>query len=118
MKRAAIAGLLLALCASAYAHDERRAPPAAILGGIVQERDVDLVFDYLREALDAAVEGREAPPPDEIARRAGAIGEEMKRRGAAAARVFIDVIEKSVREGLREPVPRPALPPSSPSQRI
>ena len=118
MKNAAIAGLLLASCVSAHAHDERRPPPASILGGLVQERDVGLVFDYLREALDAAVEGREAPPPDEISRRAGAIGEEMKRRGAAAARVFIDVIEKSVRDGMREPAPRPALPPRPSGQRI
>jgi hypothetical protein len=106
-----------ALSASAQAHDERPAP-GAIFAGIVQERDVDLVFDYLREALDAAAQGREAPPADAIARRAETIGEELTRRGAAAARVFVDAIEKHVREGLRERDPRPALPPSPSSRRI
>ena len=114
MKRFIIAGVIgFTLSAPALAHDEDRPLAAPLLGGIVQERDVGLVFDYLREALGAAIEGREAPLPDDMARRAEAIGEEMKRRGAAAARVFIDVIEKSVREGLREPAPRRALPPST-----
>lgn len=117
MKRAAICALLLALGAPAYAHD-RGAPEPSLLGGIVQERDVDLVFGYLREALGAAVQGREAPPSVEIEQGANEIGDEMKRRGAAAARVFIDVIEKSVRGTLNEPAPRPALPPSTGYQRI
>ena|SRR5688572_21609287 len=118
MKNAAIAALLLAFCASAYAHDERRSPPASILGGVVQERDVGLVFDYLREALDAAIEGRETPPAAAIEERANEIGKEMKRRGATAARVIIDAIEKSVRDGLREPAPRPAPTPSTVYRRI
>ena len=110
---------VVAFSTSAYAHDPRLPAPESILGGIVQERDVDLVFDYLRDALSAAVLGRDAPaPPRELEQRAEAIGEEMKRRGAAAARVFIDVIEKSVREGLSDPPQRPALPPTYPRQRI
>jgi hypothetical protein len=80
-------------------------PPAgsALFGGIVQEKDVGLFFDYLRNALQAAVDGREAQPPEELVQRAEAIGEEVKRRGAAAARAVIDAIEQSVREGMREP---------------
>ena len=119
MKRFTIAAILgLTLCASAYAHDPRPMIPESLLGGIVHERDIDLVFDYLREALSAAVVGREAPPPPrELEQRAEVIGDEMKRRGAAAARVFIDTIEKSVREGVRELPQRSALPPTRP-QRI
>jgi hypothetical protein len=110
--------LVLALSSAAYANDSGPRPPPvdALLGGIVQERDVGLVFDYLREALRAAVDGREAPqPPAELTRRAEAIGEEVKRRGAAAAQAAIDAIEKSVRESMREPR---RLPPTSPAQRI
>lgn len=119
MRRLIIAGVIgLTLSAPASAHDEAQPPAAPLFGGIVQERDVGLVFDYLREALGAAVEGREAPAPDEITQRAEAIGEEMKRRGAAAARVFLDMIEKRVREGLREPAQRRALPPSTGYQRL
>jgi hypothetical protein len=109
----------LAFCAAAYAHDPRPPAPESVLGGIVQERDIDLVFDYLRDALSAAVLGRGTPPPPrELEQRAEAAGDEMKRRGAAAARVLIDVIEKSVHEGLHEPPPRSVLPPTRPQQRI
>jgi hypothetical protein len=121
MRHRAIAVLLgTTLCASAYGHDPRGALPEHLLGGIVQERDVDLVFGYLRDALSAAIQGREAAPPDELVRRAESMGEELKRRGAAAARGVIDAIEQTVREGLRD-APRsvpPTLPPSSAYQRI
>ena len=119
MKHLLIAGFLgLGLCGPAAAgssDDPRSAFPGALLGGIVQERDVGLVFDYLRQALQAAVDGREAPPPEELVQRAEAIGDEMKRRGAAAARAVIDAIEQSVREGMREPR---RLPPSNSPQRL
>jgi hypothetical protein len=120
MRHFLIAGFVgLTLCAPAYAHDEGSTNPEVLFGGVVQERDIDLVFDYLRDALSAAVLGREAPPPPpELEQRAEAAGDEMKRRGAAAARVLIDVLEKSVREGLGEPPPRSALPPTYPQQRI
>jgi hypothetical protein len=113
-----MAVLLLSLSSAAYANDSGTRPPSmdALLGGIVQERDVGLVFDYLRDALRAAVDGREAPqPPDELTRRGEAIGDEMKRRGASAAQAVLDAIEKSVRESMREPR---RLPPSSSAQRI
>ena len=79
---------------------ERRPLPDAVFGGIVQDRDVTVFFDYLREALNAAIEGREPAPPDELQQRAEAMGEEMKRRGAVAARALIDAIEASVRQRL------------------
>ena len=64
MKRVIVAALLgVTCCASVYAHDPRYPMPESIFGGIVQERDVGLVFGYLREALSAAIEGREAAPP-------------------------------------------------------
>lgn len=115
---ASAAVLVLALASTAHANDSGPRPPSvdALLGGIVQERDVSLVFDYLREALRAAVDGRDAPqPPAELTRRAEAIGDEVKRRGAAAAQAAIDAIEKSVRDSMREPR---RLPPNSPAQRI
>jgi len=118
MKHIAAAALLgLALCSSAYAQDARPPLPEALLGGIVQERDVTLVFDYLRDALKAAMQGREAPPPDALTQRAEAIGDELKRRGAVAARAAIDAIEQTVRDAMREP-PAHLPPPTSPNQRI
>ena len=113
MNRLILAALLSVFLTSAHAQDSRRSPPDSFLGGIIQERDVGLVFDYLRDALGAAMDGRDAPPPEELTRRAEVIGDELKRRGAAAARAAIDAIEQSVREAMREPR---RLPPTASSR--
>ena len=110
--------LALSLSAPVFAH-ERAAPlPEDLFGGIVHERDVSLLFDYLRDAARAAIEGREAPPPDVLTHRAEEITGEVKRRSGIAARMFIDLIERSVREGMREQPRQPQLPPAYPRQRI
>ena len=72
------------------------------LVGVITESDVGLVFDYLREAMSAAFQGREIAPPEALIRRAEAIADEAKRRGEIAARAAIDAIEREVREGMRE----------------
>jgi hypothetical protein len=101
--------LFFALCAPAHAGDADE-PFAAAAGsfvhGLVQEEDIGLVFGYLREALSAAAEGRDAPVPDTLARRAEAIGERAKQRAVVAGRVLLDVLEASVREIFRDP-PQP-----------
>jgi hypothetical protein len=104
------------LCASAHAEDSRGPPPESLFGGIVQERDIALIFGYAREALSAAVEGREVAPPEELTQRAEAIGGEMKRRGFAAGRAILDAIESAVRDTVREPR-RQSLP-RDPGRRI
>jgi hypothetical protein len=116
MKHIITAALLtLALCASARAEDPRRLSPESLLGGIIQERDVTLLFDYLRDALKAGMQGREVQPPKELTQRAEAIGEELKDRGATAARAAIDAIEDAVRESMRD---RDRLPPADGQRRI
>src|SRR6185295_19141767 len=89
--------------AAAEQDDPVSATMDSLTRGLVQEQDVGLVFDYLREVLGAAVKGRETPTPDELRRRADEIGDEMQRRGAAAGRAVLDAIERSIREGMREP---------------
>jgi hypothetical protein len=116
MKHIHTAALLsFALCVPAHAEDSRQLPASPLLGGIIQEHDVTLAFDYLREALKAGMQGREVEPPKELTQRAQAIGEELKERGATAARAAIDAIEDAVRESLRE---RDRLPPTDGQQRI
>ncbi|MGZ8228668.1 MAG: hypothetical protein ACXW2A_03175 [Burkholderiales bacterium] len=118
MKSVVIAGAVAMLfCAGAHAQGPRadEAPlPPSIFSNLVQEEDVALAFGYLRESLDAALAGREPPPPDALRRRAEVIGEELKRRGASTARSVLDAIEAILRERVTEP---PRLPPSSPLQK-
>lgn len=118
MHRAVVAistALLIGLAPASAAGDAGRAADRPLAGGLVEERDVALFFDYLRDALSAAVRGRDASPPPELRERAEAIGSELQRRGEAAAHALIDALERSVRERPRE---RQALPPTVPYQRI
>ena len=105
MFTAAVLGV--ALCSTAFAQDDRAPLGTLLLGGLIQEQDVTLVFDYLRDALKAGMQGRQVEPPKELTQRAEAIGEELKARGATAAREAIDAIEDAVRESLRERDRRP-----------
>ena len=96
--------LVFAVSGSLHAAGPHEGQP--LPGGIVQDQDAALFFDYLRDAVSAAAEERSADPPHALRRRAQEIGEEMKRHGAAAARALIDTLESAVREAPREP-PRP-----------
>lgn len=109
-----LVGFALAAPAAARAADSVPEDVQALARDLVGERDVELVLNYLREALGAVVDGRQPPSGDELARRAEAIGEELKRRGVAAGRAVLDALELAIRRELREPQ---RLPPSSPSRR-
>ena len=120
MRRFIVATLIgFALSFPAHAgHDHAVGDPLGAIGesflrGLVHEGDVALAFGYLREALDAAVEGRDAPPADRLVRRGEEIGAEAKRRGAVAGHAVLDVLERSLRGIFRE-----SLPPARPQQRL
>lgn len=111
----------LALSSPALADDGKdqdplsRLEPQALLQGMIREGDVSLLFAYLRSAMLAAVEGREAPAPEELQKRAEKLGDELKLRGALAAWALLNALEASANEVLRGPAaPRPALPPTTP----
>ena len=116
----ALAALLFAT--SVLADDRRsrdafsRLEPQLLFRDMVHESDVTLLFDYLRHAVAAAARGEEAPPPDELRRRADALGDQLKIRGTLAALALLKALEEDIKERLREPPPprRPALPPSVP----
>lgn len=100
--------------------DDRRSPdplaalePQLLFQGMIREEDVTLLFDYLRHGVAAAARGDEPPPPDELQRRAEALGHEVKVRGALAALLVLNALEVRAREALREPR-RPMLPPTAP----
>lgn len=83
------------------ADDPFAAAGGAFVRGLVQEDDVGLLFGYLREALSAGAEGRDAPVPEKLTHRAEEIGERAKQRGVAAGRVLLDALEASVRDIFR-----------------
>jgi hypothetical protein len=97
MMRSIAPAALISLCLCAPAQAE------PLSDGLVTESDVGLAFDYLREAMSAAFQGREAAPPEALMQRAEVIAEEAKRRGEVAARAALDAIEREIREGMRAP---------------
>src|SRR5262245_470071 len=77
--------------------------PRAVLGEVVTERDLDLLFAHLKASILAAAAGTEPPaPPDELKQRADAIGRALRTRGSLAALVLLDALEASTRQRLRE----------------
>lgn len=119
MKRTILAAIFVILASTAaHAHDPQRdsfAPIESIFSGLIQGEDIALAMRYLRDSLDAALEGREPPSSAALIERSEVIANEVKRRGAASARGVLDAIEGILREGMRE---EPPLPPSSPMRRI
>jgi hypothetical protein len=116
---AALAALMLAMPAAAEDRHHRdpfaRLDPQVLFRDLVREGDVTLLFDYLRYALAAAARGEEPPPPEELRRRAQALGDELRLRGALAALGLLNALEAEVKERLREPPPRRAPPPAPPA---
>ena len=90
-----------------FAQVEALLSPGVLLQGVVREEDVSLYFAYLRAALLAAREGREAPAPEELNRRMEAIAAEMKARGTLAGLLLLAAFEAAARQALREGLPPP-----------
>ena len=92
--------------------------PDRPLHGIVRPDDVGAVFDYLRDAYTAALEGREAPRSEALEKRADAISEELKLRGRVAGVLLLNALEAQLKELLREPPARYPLPTVPPNTRM
>jgi hypothetical protein len=75
---------------------------------VVRDEDVSLLFAHLRTALLAASEGREAPVPEELNRRAEAIGAELRARGLLTGLLFLTAFEAFARQTVRDALANPA----------
>lgn len=121
---ALLLGLGSAMPAAAAVPDNRipsdEAANPALLGGLVDDADVDLLFSYLGDAVRAAGEGRDIPPPPAaLAERAESVGEELRRRGTLAGLLLLKALEANTRELMRESPPERELPPpTSPNIRV
>lgn len=89
--------------------------PGALAGGVVTERDLDLVFAHVRAVLLAAVNGSEPPSGEALGRRAEEIGNALRARGVLAALLLVDALEASARQKLRDIPARPVRPQAPPS---
>lgn len=79
-----------------------------LLGGLVSENDVSLLFAHLRAAMAAAAEGRQPPPfPEALGKRLEAAGSELQVRGLIAGTVLTQFVERAVRDAVRELAPPP-----------
>jgi hypothetical protein len=111
---------LLGLACAAPAHAGEKPGPFAeveallnsgtLLQGVVREEDVSLLFAHFRAALLASHEGREAPAPEELNRRAEAIAGELKMRGTLTGLLLLTAFEAAARQALRERFPVPVSP--------
>jgi hypothetical protein len=78
---------------------DAEAPPRA---PVIRDSDVDLVFSYLREALRAAAEGRDAPPSGALEQRGAEIAETLRRRSLEIGQGLLNEAERGARDALRE----------------
>ena len=116
--RSVIAIGVLGIACSLPAHAEQRPDPIAqiesllgsgvLLRGVIREEDVALLFAHVRAALLASYQGREAPPPEALNRRAEEIAGELKARGTLAGLLLITAFEAAALQALREAIPVPA----------
>jgi hypothetical protein len=119
-----VAGLTLALASPAGAGEQDAAAeyeallgemmtPQAWLGGRVTESDVELLFAYLKASLAAASRGHEVPVPEELNRRAEAIGRELQTHGMLTGLLLLHALEARAKQFVREARPdhEPSTPP-------
>lgn len=91
--------------------------PRVLLHALVDEQQVAAVFDYLRNALIAAAEGREGPVPENLRRELDRIDAEVKLRGTLAG-LLLKQLEAEIRQFLRDARPPAGMPePTTPYQR-
>lgn len=110
--------VILGTTLSVTAQAAEPAPPARaamppelrlMLGGLVSEDDVSLLFTHLRATMAAAAEGRQPPPfPEALGKRLDAAGSELQLRGLIAGMALTHFVERAVRDAVRELAPPPA----------
>ena len=107
---AALSAPALAVDRDPLAGMESLLTPQVLLGGLISESDVNLLFAHLRASLLATSEGREPSPiPAALSQRIDAAGSELRVRGTLIGLVLSQVMERAARDALRDfaqPVPR------------
>lgn len=83
--------------------------PRVLLGGLVTDDDVQLLFAQIRATMLAAAEGREPPPvPEALNKRLEMVGGELRLRALLAGLAMSQIMERAARDAVRELAPPPA----------
>jgi hypothetical protein len=97
---------------SGPARAEEPFPPADLerFRDLVKPADVDLFFNYLRDAMKAGIAGKTPPPPPaELSRRAEELTESLKQQGLSTLDQMLEMIRQEMKNSLPPPPP-PAAP--------
>ena len=77
--------------------------PQVLLGGLISENEVSLLFAHLRESMLATADGREPPAMSPaLSQRIDAAGSELRVRGTLIGLVLSQVMERAVRDAVRD----------------
>lgn len=111
-QRNAFAALLLALSLALPAHAETPPPPAEGLpfSAFLTEEEMRLLFDYMREAIIAAMKGEEYRMPPELAHKLAKMQQRLMEQGNAAVRQMMEMMQRELDRALEELKPPPAPP--------
>lgn len=86
-----------------FAGMESLLTPQVLLGGLISERDVSLLFTHLRASLLATSEGREPPAmPAALSQRIESAGGELRLRGTLIGLALSQVMERAALDALRD----------------
>jgi hypothetical protein len=73
---------------------------------LVQPADVDLFFNYLRDAMKAGMEGKvPPPPPPQLSRRAQELAESLQQQGISTMDQMLEMIQQEMKKSLPPPAP-------------
>lgn len=96
------------------AEDKSPEPDIEQLGAMVKPSDVDLFFNYLRDAMKAGMAGKTPPaPPPQLKQRAQELAKTFKEQGAASMDQMLQQFQEELKKSLppesgSEPTPEPA----------
>ncbi len=82
------------------------------LSAFLSEAEMRLMFDYLRDAMIAAMKGERHRMPPELTHTLARVQERLLRQGNAAVRQMMEMLQKDLERALEEmkpPAPEPRL---------
>jgi hypothetical protein len=78
-------------------------PDADQLRSQVKPADVDLFFNYMRDAVKAAMEGKEPPPPPpQLSKRARELSDTFRQQGAATMDQMLQQFQEELKKSLQD----------------